>query len=127
MLCILAIKGPTGEWHDYSPWILADEYSVDDEDVDSDETGRVLNNADMRRDKRAEKWNANIALLDLPHAVCKQVFIDLRQTFFDARVLTPLDVVESKFYCSGRPASLGMVIDEDNITWSKVSFNLHQK
>lgn len=126
---LLSILSPLGEWHDYTPWILADEFSVSDDDVDSEQTVRIKKDAEMRREKLAEKWNVGVALIDFPHRLCAQLFTDLRQTFFEARVLTPLGRQQKKFYCSSRPASLGMVLNdnEEDIEWTKVKFNIHAK
>lgn len=126
---ILSILSPLGEWHDYTPWILADEFNVSDDDVDSENTTRIQREAEMRRDKLAEKWNVNAALVDFPHPLCGQLFTDLRQTYFQARVLTPLGRQQRWFYCTSRPASLGMVMgdNEEDIEWSKVKFSMHAK
>lgn len=124
---LFSIKGPSGDWHNYTPWVLADGYGLNDEDVDSEQTTRVKKDAEMRRDKLAEKWNPSIELREMPNDMCKQLFLDLRQTFFEARILTPLGMVQKEFYCSRRPASIGMIINEDNITWQKVSIGLHQR
>lgn len=126
---LLSIRGLTGEWHPYTPWILEDEYSVVDDDVDSEKTERIKKAAGMRREKLAEKWSASIALRDFPHRLCAQLFTDLRQEFFEARIFTPLGLQQRWFYCSSRPASLGMVLseNEEDIEWSKVKFSLHAK
>lgn len=126
---LLSILSPQREWHHYTPWILADQFEVVDDDVDSEKTTRIKKDAEMRRDKLAEKWSANIALIDYPHRLCGQLFTDLRQTMFQARIMTPLGLQQRYFYCSSRPASLGMVLsdDEEDLVWSNVKFSIHAK
>lgn len=117
---ILEING-----HDYSRYIEDDGYSWSRDDVDSEKTVRVKTGT-MRRDKITEKRNLSFQMLPMPAELAAQLDTDLHDPEFSVRYQDLHGPQTRRFYCSKFPAKLRQVINDGNLMWDGVSFNLHE-
>lgn len=111
--------------YDYSPWVKDTGEGYDDEDLDTEKTVRVKT-GHMRRDKLTEITNMTYDFRTMPERLVRQLFTSLRKPEFEATVHTPFGDETKMFYCSGRPAKLRMVIDENDPQWDGVSISIHE-
>lgn len=117
---ILVING-----HDYTRYVSDDGYDWSRDDLDSEQTKRVRS-GNMRRKKITEKRNLGFKMLTMPEAIAAQLDTDLHLETFNATYHDLHGDQTRKFYCSQFPAKLHMVIDEENLFWDGISFNLHE-
>lgn len=117
---ILVING-----HDYTRYIEDDGYSWSRDDLDSEKTVRVKT-GNMRRDKITEKRNLTYKMLPMPEELAAQLDTDLHESEFSVQYHDLHGQQTRKFYCSQFPANLRQVIDEKNLMWGGISFNLHE-
>lgn len=111
--------------HDYSAYVDSEGYEWVRDDLDSEDTIRVKT-GNMRRHKINEKQNPPIKMRTMPHQLVKQLDDDLRQNTFRATIFTPHDQRQGEFYCSSFKCRLNQVTDINHITWSDISFTLHE-
>lgn len=117
---VLVING-----HDYSKWVSDDGYDWSRDDLDSEITKRVKS-GNLRRDKIAEKRNLSFKMLAMPEALARQLDTDLHEKTFRAKYHDLHGTQERIFYCSKLPAHLHQIVDENNLMWDGISFNLHE-
>lgn len=117
---VLVING-----HDYTKYIADGGYSWSRDDLDTDKTTRTKDGS-MRRDKITEKRNLSYNFLPMPHDDAAQLDSDLTEATFDATYLDLHGQQTREFYCSKFPGNLRQIIDEGNIYWEGISFNLHE-
>lgn len=117
---ILVING-----HDYTRWVEDDGYDWSRDDVDSEKTVRVKT-GNMRRDKITEKRNLTYKMLPMPQNLAAQLDTDLHEPEFSVQYLDLHGQQTRKFYCSKFPAKLRQIVDEGNLMWGGISFNLHE-
>lgn len=117
---VLVING-----HDYSRWIADDGYGWSRDDLDSEKTVRVKT-GNMRRDKITEKRNLSYKMLDMPEQLAAQLDDDLHEPEFRVKYHDLHGDQTRTFYCSQFPGKLRQVVDEGNLMWSGISFNLHE-
>lgn len=117
---ILVING-----HDYSHWITDDGYDWSRDDLDSEKTTRTKDGR-MRRDKVTEKRNLSFAMRDMPESLAAQLDNDLHKSEFQVKYHDLHGYQTRTFYCSQFPGKLRQVVDEGNLMWSGISFNLHE-
>lgn len=111
--------------YDYSPWIKDAGLGYDDEDLDTENTVRVKT-GHMRRDKITDITNMTYDFITMSENLVRQLFTSLRKPEFEATVHTPFGDETKMFYCSKRPASLHMVIDENDLQWDNISISIHE-
>ena len=111
--------------HDYSTWIADDGYSWSRDDLDSENTVRVKSGK-MRRDKITEKRNLTFRMRPMPEPLAAQLDTDLHTATFYAMYHDLHGDQTREFYCSQFPANLRQIIDESNLMWGGISFNLHE-
>lgn len=119
-MTILVING-----HDYTRWVEDDGYNWSRDDLDSDKTVRVKTGT-MRRDKIAEKRNLTYTMLPMPENLAAQLDTDLHAKQFSVQYHDLHGDQTREFYCSQFPAKLRQIIDEGNLMWAGISFNLHE-
>lgn len=119
-MTILAING-----HDYTRWVESDGYKWSRDDLDSEKTVRVKT-GNMRRDKITEKRNLTYKMLPMPENLAAQLDADLHAAQFSVRYHDLHGDQTREFYCSKFPADLHQVVDEGNLMWEGISFNLHE-
>ena len=117
---ILVING-----HDYTRWIEDCGYTWSRDDIDSEKTVRVKT-GEMRRDKITEKRKLTYKMLPMPQEQAAQLDEDLHEPTFQVQYQDLHGQQTRKFYCSKFPANLSQVLDEGNLTWNGISFNLHE-
>jgi hypothetical protein len=117
---ILVING-----HDYSKYIKDEGYIWSRDDLDSEKTTRVKS-GNLRRDKITEKRNLSFKMRDMPESLAAQLDTDLLQATFSVKYHDLHGDMTRTFYCSQFPANLRQVIDEGNLMWSGISFNIHE-
>lgn len=117
---ILLING-----HDYTEYVMDGGYSWSRDDLDSDNTTRTKDGS-MRRDKITEKRNLNYNMLPMPQDKAEQLDDDLHEPEFSVTYYDLHGQQTRSFYCSKFPANLSQVIDEGNIYWEGITFNLHE-
>lgn len=111
--------------HDYTAWIADEGYKWSRDDLDSEKTTRVKNGT-MRRDKITEKRNLSYSMIDMPESLAAQLDTDLHASQFSVKYHDLHGEQTRKFYCSQFPCNLKQIIDEGNLMWSGISFNLHE-
>lgn len=111
--------------HDYTRYIQDDGFEWSRDDVDSEKTVRVKT-GNMRRDKITEKRNLTFRMLPMPHELAAQLDTDLHDPQFSVQYQDLHGPQTRKFYCSKFPARLRQVIDEGQLMWDGISFNLHE-
>lgn len=111
--------------YDYSTWIEDGGLEYDDEDLDTEKSVRVKTGR-MRRDKITEKTNMSYSFRAMPEEIVRRLFTSLRKPEFNATVHTPFGDETKRFYCSGRPGKLRMVMDKEKPEWEGVSINIHE-
>lgn len=119
-MTILIING-----HDYTTWVEDDGYDWSRDDLDSEKTVRVKT-GQMRRDKITEKRNLSFAMRAMPENLAAQLDTDLHASQFSVTYHDLHGDQTREFYCSQFPAKLRQVIDEGNLLWEGISFNLHE-
>lgn len=117
---ILIING-----HDYSQWVEDGGYSWSRDDLDSEKTTRVRT-GNMRRYKVTEKRNLTYKMRSMPETLAAQLDTDLHENTFMATYHDLHGGQTREFYCSQFPANLRQVIDEGNLMWENISFNIHE-
>lgn len=117
---ILIING-----HDYSTWVQDDGFSWSRDDLDSAKTGRVKS-GNMRRVKVTEKRNLSYRMRPMPERLAAQLDTDLHENQFPVQYHDLHGDQTRQFYCSQFPADLRQIIDEGNLLWGNISFNLHE-
>lgn len=117
---ILVING-----HDYTRYTEDGGYSWSRDDIDSKKTVRVKNGS-MRRDKITEKRNMTIKMLPMPEDLAAQLDTDLHAPEFNVQYHDLHGQQTRMFYCSGFQANLRQVVDNGNLMWDGISFNLHE-
>lgn len=117
---ILVING-----HDYTKWIQDGGYSWSRDDLDTDKTTRTKDGS-MRRDKITQKRNLTYTMLPMPQSQAAQLDSDLTDAQFEVTYHDLHGQQTREFYCSKFPANLRQVIDDGNIYWEGISFNLHE-
>lgn len=117
---ILIING-----HDYSRWIEDGGYDWSRDDLDSDKTTRVKTGR-MRRCKITEKRNLSYKMRSMPEALAAQLDTDLHKQTFNVTYHDLHGDMTREFYCSQFPGKLHQVIDQNNLLWDGISFNLHE-
>lgn len=111
--------------HDYSKWIKDEGYDWSRDDLDSEKTTRVKS-GEMRRDKITEKRNLTYKMLPMPERLASQLDDDLHANQFTVQYHDLHGTQTREFYCSKFPAQLRQIIDEGNLLWQGISFNLHE-
>lgn len=111
--------------HDYSGYILDGGYDWSRDDLDSEKSVRVKTGK-MRRDKITEKRNLTFAMRDMPEALAAQLDTDLHASQFSVTYHDLHGDQTRSFYCSQLPAKLRQVVNEGNLMWAGISFNLHE-
>lgn len=119
-MTILVING-----HDYTRWVEDDGYDWNRDDLDSEKTVRVKT-GNMRRDKITEKRNLTYKMLPMPESLAAQLDTDLHAAQFSVQYHDLHGDQTRQFYCSKFPARLHQIIDEGNLMWEGISFNLHE-
>ena len=111
--------------HDYSRWVEDQGYDWSRDDLDSEKSVRTKNGI-MRRDKLGEKRNLVFKMRSMPQALAAQLDNDLHQTQFTATYHDMHGVQTRQFYCSKFSGKLHQVIDEANLIWDEITFNMHE-
>lgn len=119
-MTILVING-----HDYTEWVQDEGYDWSRDDLDSEKTVRTKDGK-MRRDKITEKRNLSFTMRPMPENMAAQLDTDLHEPQFSVTYHDLHGDMTKEFYCSQLPAKLHQVIDEGNLLWEGVSFNLHE-
>lgn len=119
-MTVLRING-----HDYSKYVKDDGYDWSRDDLDGPETGRVKTGT-MRRTKVAEKRNLTYSMIPMPEALAAQLDTDLHASEFSVTYHDLHGDQTRQFYCSKLPGKLRQIIDEKNVMWGNISFNLHE-
>ena len=117
---ILIING-----HDYTNYVADSGFSWSRDDVDSEKTVRVKSGL-LRRDKIAEKRNLKYTMLPMPEALAAQLDDDLNAPEFSVRYRDVHGEQQRSFYCSQFSGGLRQIIDEGDLLWDGISFNLHE-
>ena len=112
--------------YDFTPWIKSDGYEWSDEDLDTDDSGRVKSGT-MRRTKIDDKDNMTYTREDMPESVVRQLYLILKKKFFTTEYHNVYGDAAGTFYCSKRPGKISMLQKEGEIVWSGVSFSIHQQ
>lgn len=120
MINVLVING-----HDYTKYVQDDGYEWSRDDLDSEKTVRVKS-GNMRRDKITEKRNLSYTMMPMPDTLAAQLDTDLRLSQFPVTYRDLHGVETRQFYCSKFPAKLRQILDENNLLWDNISFNLHE-
>ena len=111
--------------HDYTAYVKDDGYNWSRDDLDSDKTTRTKDGL-MRRDKVTEKRNPTFAMRPMPESLAAQLDTDLHAAQFAVKYHDLHGDMTRTFYCSQFPAKLRQVIDEGQLCWDGISFNLHE-
>lgn len=119
-LGVLIINGT-----DYTKYIADGGYSWSRDDLDTDKTTRVKT-GDMRRDKITQKRNLTYTMLPMPQDEAASLDSALQESQFSVTYQDLHGQQTREFYCSKFPANLRQVIDEGNLCWEGISFNLHE-
>ena len=119
-MTILVING-----HDYTSWVQDEGYEWSRDDLDSEKTVRVKT-GQMRRDKITEKRNLTFTMRPMPESLAAQLDTDLHASQFSVRYHDLHGDQTRQFYCSQFPAKMHQVLNEGNILWEGISFNLHE-
>lgn len=119
-MTILIING-----HDYTAWVKDGGYKWSRDDLDSNKTTRVKSGL-MRRQKITEKRNLSYTMMPMPEALAAQLDTDLHAQEFSVTYHDLHGDQTRTFYCSQLPAELRQVIDEGNLMWDGMTFNIHE-
>ncbi len=117
---ILIING-----HDYTRYVADSGFSWSRDDVDSEKTVRVKSGL-LRRDKITEKRNLKYTMLPMPEALAAQLDEDLSAPQFSVQYHDMHGEQRRSFYCSQFSGGLRQIMDEGNLVWDGISFNLHE-
>lgn len=110
---------------DYTKYIQDGGYSWSRDDLDTDKTTRTKDGT-MRRDKITQKRNLTYNMLQMPEELAAQLDSALQESQFSVTYRDLHGQQTREFYCSKFPANLRQIIDEGNIYWEGISFNLHE-
>lgn len=117
---VLVING-----RDYTKYIEDGGYSWSRDDLDTDKTTRTKDGS-MRRDKITQKRNLTYNMLPMPQVEAATLDSALQESQFSVTYHDLHGQQTREFYCSKFPANLRQIIDEGNILWEGISFNLHE-
>lgn len=125
MMEVFKIKGPDGQWHDFSGKIQRKGISWSRDDLDGEESGRTMDGV-MHRAKVAVKRNMSFKLMKMSREDLAYLDDCLSQETFTLRYFDLHGSMEKEFYCSQLKATFVDVGDGINGTWADGEFNIHE-
>lgn len=114
-------------WFDIRPYLEDEGFQVTRNDVDSPDTGRMMN-ADMDRDRVAIKKKIQCNCRRLRQRESQKLLRLIRPKFIRVRYTDPEEgIVEKTMYSNNVPASVNVIDDDGVAKWKGISFPLIEK
>lgn len=112
---------------DITRYILADGFSLSENDLDSPKSGRTLDST-MHRGKVAEKKRADVKLVPVKREVLKWIMPLLRNQYFTCETdLFPDGPLTLQMYNSTRKYGVSVIDTMGNVWYKDTSFNIIQR
>lgn len=120
---LLKILSASGEWHDYSQYVILRGYSWKRSDLDSSKSGRTKD-LRMRRDKLGTKRSVTYEVRGMTRQQIAQLDDDLSQVSFNVIYEDLHGSFNKEFYCANFSANLNTTKNEGPNSWQAEPFTI---